>query len=773
MKVSSGRSRRVSPHVFEQWQDFLGRAGCNSAWLPRSAKCGDYVTKGSVLVLGLVLLACSANGQTPATGTITIPDVPPNGSCFGPVPTTWLIGVNGVVANYVQGSPPSTTTAQVAQNLANSVNAQISFITASASGNVITLTTKETGSAVNYPFGGEVSYGAHLVPISVCLGVVSPLPASGPTLTGGTDAAVQGYINPKYMIVGITYAPPGSQSYVQYTDTSAIGNTTGISSSLMDQTSLSISVGGSAGIQGYFEGSATGTYTHTYGQTSSSSNTVTIMQTTGVSDLTRGPTNSFAGLDHDLDVIWLWLNPVLPFSFPPSNPLALTWNGYGYDASDPAGPFDIYPVSVGWLNGDIPVPSDVAAVLARTWASGLVWAPGTGPGLTGPGPGTDFANIVEADPFWQCTPAPANCPTTVDPTRFTLSDNQPAWYQQAAVGGQPYTYGYNYQYSNTSMQGQMTSTTDSQAFGLDVSFSVGSMFNKITTDFKDTHTLTWTTSVNTSVTHTTSTVATASITGPTCTVVNGACSPVYNGPSEFGIYQDNQYGTFMFFPIGETSGAPLSLPASITVPGAMSGLPYGPEVLTATGGSGTGYAWCVQSGAQCVQSGPPLPPGFNLSSKSNCGNFCTEVTLSSTGNPVAPVGPYPFTVQVTDSAGNIATEPMSVTITQGPTNVTGQVAITSSGLAYSRVSQTFNGSVTVKNIGATAIGGPLQVLFVGMPATVTLINASGSVSTTPYMTIPAMSGLAPDQSITVNVEFKNPSNGAIHLTPAVYSGSIN
>ena len=265
----------------------------------------------------------------------------------------------------------------------------------------------------------------------------------------------------------------------------------------------------------------------------------------------------------------------------------------------------------------------------------LIWAPGTGPGLTGPGPDTDFANIVQADPFWQCTPVPANCPTTIDLTRFTLSDNQPVYYGQASPGGQPLSYSYQYQYSNISTQGKGTSTTRSQEFAIDSSLS-GGIFGKITLDFKDSNTLTWTTSSNTSITQTGTTVAQASITPPTCTVVNGACSPVYTGPAEFGIYQDNQYGTFMFFPITGTSGTPLALPSSTGVPSAISGLPYGPEVLTATGGSGTGYTWCVQSGAQCVQSGLPLPPSFSLGSKSSCGNACTEVALISTGNPSSP-----------------------------------------------------------------------------------------------------------------------------------------
>ena len=65
-----------------------------------------------------------------------------------------------------------------------------------------------------------------------------------------------------------------------------------------------------------------------------------------------------------------------------------------------------------------------------------------------------------------------------------------------------------------------------------------------------------------------------------------------------------------------------------------------------------------------------------------------------------------------------------------------EVATTASGLAYSRVSQTFNGTVTIRNISSGAISGPLQILFTGMPANVTLVNATGNFSGTPYLTIP-------------------------------------
>jgi hypothetical protein len=441
--------------------------------------------------------------------------------------------------------------------------------------------------------------------------------------------------------------------------------------------------------------------------------------------------------------------------------------------------------------------------------------------------------------------------------------------------------------------------------------------------------------------------------------------------------------------------------APTSLPNATMGQPYPPAssmaTITATGGSGRGYTWCVQSGSNCVLSGPPLPAGFTLSSEGTCGNACTDVVLSSTGSPAAPAGSYPFKVQVTDSFGNLATQALTLTVSPCavsftvrpypgdygkdklpeteyaqfvPTNINGspmslsaaemacqftgfnwqqvitdqfapsgiypafpalaigngiqlsnispdgslqagppysdpplggytgidsgdpaypfylnsidlltqqtastlffsdsptvpkafpfaksfttslvgisaqaagptsvscgsgssaycttlffwnwqsdfngtaggveqnkstvppdpnsgtggvtitsingvqlptavspsQVATTASGLGYSRVSQTFNGTVTVTNIGSSAITGPLQIVFFGMPAGVTLVNATNNLSGTPYMTLPATAGLAPSQSATVSVQFKNPSNATINLFPVIYSGSIN
>ena len=105
-----------------------------------------------------------------------------------------------------------------------------------------------------------------------------------------------------------------------------------------------------------------------------------------------------------------------------------------------------------------------------------------------------------------------------------------------------------------------------------------------------------------------------------------------------------------------------------------------------------------------------------------------------------------------------------------------EVATTASGLAYSHVSHTFNGTVTITNISGGASGGalsgPFQILFTGLTAGVTLANATGNFSGSPYLTIPAVASLAPGQSATVSVHFANSSFGSINFTPVIYSGNI-
>jgi hypothetical protein len=102
-----------------------------------------------------------------------------------------------------------------------------------------------------------------------------------------------------------------------------------------------------------------------------------------------------------------------------------------------------------------------------------------------------------------------------------------------------------------------------------------------------------------------------------------------------------------------------------------------------------------------------------------------------------------------------------------------QVSTTASGLAYSRVTKTFNGTVTVTNTSGSALRTTtnFQLAVNGLTDGVALANSTGTFNHFPYITIP-MTSLAAGQSVTVPVQFNNPSNALINFTPEFYAGSF-
>jgi hypothetical protein len=217
-------------------------------------------------------------------------------------------------------------------------------------------------------------------------------------------------------------------------------------------------------------------------------------------------------------------------------------------------------------------------------------------------------------------------------------------------------------------------------------------------------------------------------------------------------------------------------PGGLTAPSCASGevcpYPY-PDVVN---GSNTTFTFHDGPGRTSFQGVPRAtnpPAGQFLAFKT------TFVGVDVSGN-IYPLfswtwnttfnGPQNFTL-IKGTGGITIT---SINGVQLPTVIPDeQVATAASGLAFSRVTQTFNGTVTLTNISNAPLNGPFQLLLTGLPADVTLANATGNLSGTPYLTVPNLGTLAPNQSITVGVQFKNPSNAVINLTPAIYSGSIN
>jgi len=84
------------------------------------------------------------------------------------------------------------------------------------------------------------------------------------TFTVGA-ASYQGLVYPKFLVVGVSYAPPGTSNYIEYTDTSAIGTTTTYSYAFSDDVGYSVSTSIGFDIKGGSTGTGGGvTWTSTY-----------------------------------------------------------------------------------------------------------------------------------------------------------------------------------------------------------------------------------------------------------------------------------------------------------------------------------------------------------------------------------------------------------------------------------------------------------------------------------------------------------------------------
>jgi hypothetical protein len=390
-----------------------------------------------------------------------------------------------------------------------------------------------------------------------------------------------GSINPKYVVVGVTYAPPGSSSYVQYTNTTSVGNTTTISNSFSNDVGFSISSSakGSFSAGYFFDGTFTTTATEStdYTQESNSSKTTTISKASTVAYKTSG-TPTEAPVNSDYDYIWLWLNPELFINYTPpagSSSGSIVLTGYGMDPNDPAtglpqtgvaytaGP-DVIEVQVGCLNGDFTCGSDLgwdngeapgsfvtSGLLARRWqstANGYHWPSGEQSGLSF----SDVCQILTFDPF---ATTPSQCTTQND---YTLANSLPSITSDGRFSKLPYppnpiqypVGGANESYSmvqtNTQSESTGNSTQIKQAFSVSEDFGSTSFWGLTsnTISFKESDTLIWNYSTLNTLTTTTTLTNALSITGP-------PDSPTYpaNEPVEFIGYQDNTFGTFAFVPI--------------------------------------------------------------------------------------------------------------------------------------------------------------------------------------------------------------------------------
>lgn len=422
--------------------------------------------------------------------------------------------------------------------------------------------------------------GANLVGTGYSI-YVAPTSGGSATLT----ISIPGYINPKYIVVGILYAPPGgvvksgvASGNFDYSNSDLVSSTLSSKSSFNSSTATETSVSWSEGfsISGWANGNRTTGSTNSFktSTTTTDSTAVTVQKTSGTTLGVNGPECPYVGVDHDYDIIEVWLNPVQLFTLTNNTALQslIQPNGYGFSTLDQPG-MDVYQVYAGELNGDLPVRTSTTNAFARAWAAVENWPSGEGPGLTS----QDEQNILQVDPYWNCTYSSAwtdgetsPCAKPPDPTRFTESGGDQNFpYAQPEPGASPDYKTYTYSYTDTDTQGYGITYQTTQTVGYEQTFKL-TVFG---VGFSDTLSQSWTTSntyeTSSQFTSSDTTTATATIWQPPCTEVNGACDPVYppsnaynpttcaaisSLPLAFGqgdqfyVYQDNLFGTFMMEP---------------------------------------------------------------------------------------------------------------------------------------------------------------------------------------------------------------------------------
>lgn len=325
------------------------------------------------------------------------------------------------------------------------------------------------------------------------------------------EEPIHGHIRPKYVVLTVIYSPPGtaggrSSSSVVYGSGSTAGTTTSVSKSFRH--SHSVSVKSSSGFIGGFDLGLSFGYSHN----SSDGKSIDVRKAATTAIRADGPPKD--GIDHDRDIIYLWLNPQIEISL---TSRSAAWTFTGDEVAV------IQWVYVAWLKDPSTMPQGVRQLFEHY-------------GITA----QDIANILQRDPF-------AGGASTPDPNRFKpLNMTFPYTPPFSATDPVP-TYTFSVSESSTSA---ITSSTQDE-YDVGLSVSAGAEFMRLY-DVAIQNQNSWKWTHTTSLSRSTGTTESASVT------VGGPAFG-YTGSTLMGVHYDTIYKTFLFTPIEHLDDAPLSL----------------------------------------------------------------------------------------------------------------------------------------------------------------------------------------------------------------------
>jgi hypothetical protein len=350
------------------------------------------------------------------------------------------------------------------------------------------------------------------VPLPLGCGGGEPLPVT--TQTGSAPI--------KYMVLSVLYSPPGSstgggKSMADYGSSSATGVSTSSTSSFKQTYGVKASAG--AGLVSASVGFSAGLETSTSDQ-------VSVTKTSSMDIKVAGPNTD--GIDHNQDLIYLWLNPMVNVS--------VTGNNIAWSLSDNTtlgANMVIQYVYVGWLKNPASMPLGVSAALA---AAGITSA--------------DYPTILARDPF-------ANGSTAIDPARFRLTNTtfpyEPPFTAGAMVPAQTYTVGNDLT--------DKSSTTSTDSYTLSIAASGGYNLGVVKATLDISASWTWTNTTSYGLSTESKQSSSVTIAGP---------SPSYKGATNIDVYYDTIYNSFLyaFQPLSTLSTRNVEASVSGTVAGA-------------------------------------------------------------------------------------------------------------------------------------------------------------------------------------------------------------
>jgi hypothetical protein len=317
-----------------------------------------------------------------------------------------------------------------------------------------------------------------------------------PETLGQCLSNTSGQLFPKFQILNVMYAPPGTSGVVDYSNGSTLG-TTNVSTGTWNN-GVTLSVTNKDSAFGFAAGDLSLSATSTSGGGNSDSTDIKEVTTTDLNIDGNGDE-----VNHDLDRIYLLLNPQVDVTF---DALDNSQISEGLGIRDTGQGAIIRYVLAGWVRNPTTMPTNVESAL-----QGFNITP------------ADYPTMLEADPFFSTSQA-------FD--RFVLQAQYP--YEPAAPGQNPAPTGYTLSNTTTTV----ATTSQTQSFSISASASGSSSFLSLISlsiKVQDTYTTTQTNSFSKNSATTVS--AHASIPQPGST---------YTGPIGLYIYLDTIYNTFMF-----------------------------------------------------------------------------------------------------------------------------------------------------------------------------------------------------------------------------------